>query len=351
MDEHFKRGRELFLNNQYDKAIIEFKKSLEISTRFFLPYEQLGICYSEKGQYEEAVKYYELAIQDAPPAFDITMLYFNKALALKKLGKYEEAILDLKKVLEQNPMESNAWTLKSNCHRAIREYEEAVKCLDKALEIDPKNLLARKNQATLLSIQGDEKKAQEILSENLSIDPIDFQSWSIKGEQLMELGNFGEAMNCFNVAVNLSSGHPYTHQLSEKCKQNQKHYQEIRKSLPQNSMDWNDRGGKLYSIGVYIEALGCFEEALRLEPGRYEFLMNKAGTLERLGRYKKALLFMEYAIRKKPNDANLWNLKGNIWFKKEQFKNAFDCYEKALELNPNFRVAQKNKDAALKRLR
>jgi len=78
--------------------------------------------------------------------------------------------------------------------------------------------------------------------------------------------------------------------------------------------------------------------------------MNKAATLVGLGRYVKALLDMEKLIRIKPNEANAWNYKGNIWFIKEQYQNAFECFEKALELKPNLLAAQKNKEAALKKL-
>ena len=58
MDEHYKKGTEFLRRNQLDEAIIEFKKSLDVSTRLYLPYEQIGNCYNEKGQYEEAVKYW-----------------------------------------------------------------------------------------------------------------------------------------------------------------------------------------------------------------------------------------------------------------------------------------------------
>ena len=388
VDEHFKRGREFARYNQLDKAIVEFKKSLEVGSYLYFTYEQLGYCYKKKGQYEfavkyyklaleefsealisdkihfeigccysekgeneEAVKYFNLAIKKAPKDVRTRDYYFNRALALKKLGKYDEAILDLKEVLKQDPKMSNAWTLKCNCHRAKREYEEAIKSLDKALEINPKNLLARRNKATILNIQGDEVKAQEILNKSLSIEPTDFQSWGIKGEQLMGSGNFEEALKCFNEAVKLSSGHPYDIQLREKCIQNQKQYKDIRKSLPQNSKGWNSRGVKLFSIGVCIEALGCFEEALRLEPDNYDFLMNKALTQKALARYRAALDGIEKLIRKKPNDALAWNDKGNIWFSLEQYDKAFNSYEKALEIDPNLTIAQNNKEAASKHLR
>ncbi|MHA1458271.1 MAG: tetratricopeptide repeat protein [Promethearchaeota archaeon] len=350
MDEHYKRGDKLVGMNKLDEAIIEFKKSVEVTQRLYLPYGELGNCYNQKGNYEEAVKYYNLSIEDAPEGMTTKLLYFNKALALKKLGKYSDAIVDLKEVLRQDPKESNAWTLKSNCHRARREYEEAVISIDKALEINPKNLLARQNKAAILNIKGDEETAQKILNESLSIEPIDFQSWTIKGEQLIALGNFKEAKKSYDEAVKISSGHPYAYQLSEKCKQKQQQYKDIRKKLPQNSAEWNSRGIKLYQIGVYTEALGCFKSALRSDSNNINILMNKASTLRALKKYRAALNDTENLIRKNPKDATAWNIKGELLFVLEQYDKALKSYEKALEINPNLTIAQKNKEATLKLL-
>jgi len=360
MDEHFKRGVGFVKINQINKALVEFKKSVEVTERVYLPYWQLGLCYNEIGKFEEAVKYFNLSIQYFPELLQTHEIYYYKALALKKLGKFDEAILDLKEVVKQDPTNADAWTLKSNCHRAIGNYEEAIKSIDKALEVGPKNLLARKNKAAIYVIQGDSEEAQKILNESLNIIPIDFQSWGIKGEQLIELGNFEEALKCFNQA--LSSGHPYAHQMIEKCKKGEKQYQDILKSHPQNSKEWNARGIKLHSIGVYIEALECFEEALRSEPSNYNVLMNKALALKDLARYNKTLEVLESLLREYPDDALLFqispdirnrsaailNNKGMILSMLEQYKKAYRSFEKALELDPNVIGAQINKDRVAK---
>jgi len=351
MDNQYQKGIEYFDNNQIDLAIIEFKKSLKREKDLaYMKYEQLGHCYSKKGEYLEAVKFYGLTFKACPPAVQTDNILFNKALALKKLGRYDEAIMDLNEALRQESGLSNVWILKSNCHSAKGESEEKIKCLDKALEIEPKNLLAWKIKSSSLAMIGDEEKAQEILSKILTIEPIDAQSWCIKGERLVELGNFGEAMNCFNKALSLSQGLHNEYQFIEKCKQNQIRYQEILKNLPQSALEWNNRGVNLFRLGVNVEALGCFQKAMELRPNNSEFLENRALTYYHLERFEKAIADINELIKSKPNDANVWNQLGNIWFKKENFAKALDCFEKSLEINPNSAIVQENKEAALKRI-
>jgi tetratricopeptide (TPR) repeat protein len=226
MDKHYKKGIEYLNNNRFDMAIIEFKKSLKRDKDLsYVKYEQIGHCYSGKHEYLEAIKYYDMSLKAYPPSspsqgstlLSYNLLY-NKALALKKIGRYDEAILDLNEALRQESGLSNAWILKSNCYGSKGESEEAIKCLDKALEIEPTNLLAWKNKASYLVDIGNEEKAHEILNELLTMEPIDFQSWCIRGEILIKYGNIREAMNCFNKALTLSEGHPYVHQYINKYK-------------------------------------------------------------------------------------------------------------------------------------
>lgn len=157
MDKHFKKGVEYLKNYQINMAIIEFKKSLKRDEELsYFKYEQLGDCYSIKGEFFEAIKYYELSLKTNPPAVQTDNRLYNKALALKKLGRYDEAIMDLNEALRQESEFPNALILKSNCYRAKGEYKEAIKYLDKALEIDPENVLAWKNKSSLLEMIGNE---------------------------------------------------------------------------------------------------------------------------------------------------------------------------------------------------
>ena len=62
---------------------------------------------------------------------------YNRAIAYRVLGKHEEAIAALRKVIEQRPVMTKAWTELARNQIALRQEGAARQSLAKALSIDP----------------------------------------------------------------------------------------------------------------------------------------------------------------------------------------------------------------------
>jgi len=58
--------------------------------------------------------------------------------------------------------------------------------------------------------------------------------------------------------------------------------------------------------------------------------------------YKKALTYCEKALRIYPFFATAWNNKGNVLINMGKKKDAIKCYQRALEINPEYMPAKKN---------
>ena len=69
-----------------------------------------------------------------------------------------------------------------------------------------------------------------------------------------------------------------------------------------------------------------------------------------LSKYKN-LEFFDKVLEKNPRDKNAWINKGVILDELGLHKNSIKCYEKALEIDPDYRLARKNKRAALEKLK
>ena len=113
---------------------------------------------------------------------DVPDYYFKKALALEKLGKYEESIECYDKILEIDPNDARAWYNKgTSLSEHVNPYdgssyakskaEEAIKCFEKVLEIDPNDARALFNKGTACILVDRNEEATTCLEKAVKIDP------------------------------------------------------------------------------------------------------------------------------------------------------------------------------------
>ena len=70
---------------------------------------------------------------------------------------------------------------------------------------------------------------------------------------------------------------------------------------------------------------------------------NKGSALDNLGRFKEAISCYNKALVIDPNFKLALNNKGNTLYYLKRFQEALDCYERALKMDPAFKQAQYNK--------
>ncbi|NLE27081.1 MAG: tetratricopeptide repeat protein [Clostridiaceae bacterium] len=78
---------------------------------------------------------------------------------------------------------------------------------------------------------------------------------------------------------------------------------------------------------------------------------NKGVDLHRSGDYKKAIQCFDRALEKDPEDADAWYNKGVALYDLDRYGEAIQCYDRALEIDPEYVNACNNKGLALKTLR
>ena len=65
--------------------------------------------------------------------------YYRKGVALRKLGRYEEAVSALEQALSLNPDSADAWRNHAVASNQLDRGADALKSCQKALAIDPNN--------------------------------------------------------------------------------------------------------------------------------------------------------------------------------------------------------------------
>jgi tetratricopeptide (TPR) repeat protein len=104
---HLYKGVTYVHKRQYDQAISDYTKAIEINPRFAMAYRTRGTAYFRKRQYDQAISDYTKAIEINPR---YARAYYSRGLAYEEgKGQYDQAISDYTKAIEINPRYVDAY--------------------------------------------------------------------------------------------------------------------------------------------------------------------------------------------------------------------------------------------------
>ena len=135
-DGYFYRATALRHLEQYENAINDFDRAIELDPKNPKAYHHRGITKYKLGKYEEAINDFDKTIELNPKS---TRAYNNRAIAKGELGKHEEAIKDYDKAIELDPDYSYAYNNRGSAKDELGEYKEAIIDYNEAIESDPNN--------------------------------------------------------------------------------------------------------------------------------------------------------------------------------------------------------------------
>ncbi len=96
-------------------------------------YNIMGLCLYAKGDFEQAISSYDTALKKEQTGAVLN----NKALALKKLGRYDESLKILTELTKTNPEDIQAVMSLGICFAETGKHGDALQCYEKALKINP----------------------------------------------------------------------------------------------------------------------------------------------------------------------------------------------------------------------
>lgn len=152
---YYNRGNTYRLLKEYNKAILDYTKAIEIKPDYANAYNNRGISHIDLDEYEEAIADYNIVIKYKP---DYPYAYFNRANAYSGLFKYDSAITDYNKAIELKPDFADAYYNRGNKYYGISSYKEAIEDWEKAIKLDPAYELELRNKINEAKYQMDKKK-------------------------------------------------------------------------------------------------------------------------------------------------------------------------------------------------
>ncbi|MHC4583302.1 MAG: tetratricopeptide repeat protein [Planctomycetota bacterium] len=150
------RGSLYLRMNEYEQAIFNYTKAIEMAPKMAKAYYNRGNAYIAKGQFDNAILDYTKAIEINP---GFTEAYYDRGLNYAMKGEYDRAILDYNKAIEMAPKMAKAYYNRGNAYITQGQYDQTILDYTKAIEINPRLDSAYHNRALAYYDKGEYDKA------------------------------------------------------------------------------------------------------------------------------------------------------------------------------------------------
>jgi len=192
------RGNTWYKKKDYDKAIIDYNKAIEINPENEEVYLLRGNTRYKKKDYDKAIIDYNKAIENNPENEEVYILrgnswYFkednNKAMT------YNNAIEDYEKAITINPDYTLAFYNKAQANVARKKYKDAIRDFNKVICLDPNYTDIYVSRGNIKRVHnGDYDGAIADYTDALKININDENAYYYRG-----LGYYNKALNRTNI--------------------------------------------------------------------------------------------------------------------------------------------------------
>ena len=165
------------------------------------PYNNRGRMYAERGDYDEAIEDFTKTIQLWPAYADA---YYNRGHVFADKGEADRAIADYTKVTEINPTYVKAYYNRGNVYKTKGDIDRAISDYNKALQISPAEVKAYVNRGNAYSEKGDINRAISDYTKAIEINPNFFEVYFNRGNAYGKKGNFDGAISDYSTAIELN---------------------------------------------------------------------------------------------------------------------------------------------------
>ena len=155
----------------------------------------------QSGRIKDAVPYLESMSKTTP---DNVQVLYNLGIAYSELGQFDEAIIRLKRAVQLDPTHAHAWTGIGVAYQRMGKHDLAMEPMSKAVESDPSDGYARRNYGA--SLMGKNRNEEALVHLRAARDALPHDPQTIYGlaAALNEIGgddNVEEADELYVVVI------------------------------------------------------------------------------------------------------------------------------------------------------
>ena len=264
-----------FGTGNYDDAIKYFNKALDLDPKSADSYRGLAKAYEALDLVDEAEDTYRRALKLKPGYWagynDLGVFYFRH-------GRYEKAIKEFTRVTILTPDNYKGYNNLGGVYYRMEEWQKAREMFEKSFKIN-KSYSVASNLGTLYYLEGNFKLAIKKYELAIELNNDDYLMWGNLGSAYYWSDSAKEkAENAFNRAIRLA---------------------EIKNKInPNNPIILSRLGGYYSMTGNKELTLDYFKKAINLEPDNPEVMYLYAAAKERIGEREEAIKWLHRSIEK-----------------------------------------------------
>ncbi len=127
-------GLAYFRKGDWDKALAYYDTCLTLAPGKPITYSNMGVIYFKRQQYDKALELYERVVRLDPKFADG---WFNLGSTYGTLGRFQDAVFAFQKCLEFNPQKAEAYYFLGITYQNLNDKQNAEYYLNKAYELNP----------------------------------------------------------------------------------------------------------------------------------------------------------------------------------------------------------------------
>ena len=272
-------------------------------------YARRGLEAQQQGDFEQAIQYYDKAINLNP---NYAIAYFYRGNAYGNKGELDQAIQDFTKAIDLNPNDAKAYNNRGIAYGTKDDFDLAIQDFTKAIDLDPNYAKAYFYRGIAYSDKGELDQAIQDYDKAIDLNPNDAKAYFYRGNAYSNKGDFDQAIQDYDKAIELD---------------------------PQLAEVYNNRGNAYSDKGDFDQATQDYDEAIDLNPNDAKAYNNRGVAYSDKGDLDRAIQDYDKAIDLNPNDAKAYNNRGNAYSNKGELDQAIQDFTEAIDLDPNDAIA------------
>ncbi|MFN6559796.1 MAG: tetratricopeptide repeat protein [Nostoc sp. ChiSLP01] len=188
------------LMEQYDKALQNFDRAIELYPRYVVAIVNRGVTYCLMKRYEEALQDFNLVIElDLQNQWAIA----HRGDTYYLMERYDEALQDFNCAIEINPKYKWAFVSRGETYRLMERYDQALQDFNRAIELNPKDYWAIAHRGETYRLM--ERYDQALQDFDLAIELGPKYDWAIahRGYTYFRMERYDQALQDFDCAIEI----------------------------------------------------------------------------------------------------------------------------------------------------